>query len=117
MALSKTSMISRLKPTVSVDIAREADNGLIVPCVKEPDGLITPCVKEAAGVRIELAVGGGLIVPCIKEPERIAIGRVPMKGLSFRASRRRTASSPPASRTPAASASSARWTTAFSFPA
>jgi hypothetical protein len=102
MAMTNTSMISRLRTTVSVDTAREADNGLIVPCVKEPeratielrtdeglltpcvrepDGLITPCVKEAAGVRIEPAAGDGLIVPCIKEPERIAIDRVADEGL------------------------------------
>jgi hypothetical protein len=95
-------MISRLMTAVSVDTAREADNGLIVPCVKEPervtielrtdeglitpcvrepDGLITPCVTEAAGVRIELAAGDGLLTPCVKEPERIAIDRVADEGL------------------------------------
>ena len=102
MAMTNTSMNSRLRTTVSVDTAREADNGLIVPCVKEPeratielrtdeglltpcvrepDGLITPCVKEAAGVRIEPAAGDGLLTPCIKEPERIAIDRVADEGL------------------------------------
>jgi hypothetical protein len=91
MAMTNTSMISRLRTTVSVDTAREADNGLIVPCVKEPEratielrtdeGLLTPCVKEAAGVRIELAAGDGLLTPCVKEPERIAIDRVADEGL------------------------------------
>ena len=69
MAMTNT-LISRLKTAATVDIAREADNGLL-----------TPCIKEAVGVRIELATRDGLITPCIKEPERIAIDQVADGGL------------------------------------
>lgn len=101
MAGTDRFMTSRLKVADTANITREADNGLLVPCikepervridqtadglltpcVKEPDGLITPCVKEAVGVRIELAAGDGLLTPCIKEPERIVIDRVADEGL------------------------------------
>jgi hypothetical protein len=98
MAMAARTMNSWVKVADTVSTAREADNGLITPCVKEPervradeglltpcvnepDGLITPCVKQAVSVRIELAAGDGLLTPCIKEPERIAIDRVADEGL------------------------------------
>jgi hypothetical protein len=87
-------MNSRVKVADTVNIAREADNGLIVPCikepervrieqradeglltpcVKEPDGLITPCIRDAGGIRFERAVDDGLIVPCVREANVITI--------------------------------------------
>ena len=63
-------MNSRVKVADTVDTAREADNGLIVPCIKEPER-----------VRIEQRADEGLLTPCVKEPERIAIDRVADKGL------------------------------------
>ena len=91
MAMAARTTNSRVKVADTVSTAREADNGFIVPCVKEPEraridqrtdeGLLTPCIKQAAGVRIELAAGDGLLTPCIKEPARIAIDRVADEGL------------------------------------
>jgi hypothetical protein len=94
MATAGRTMNSRVKVADTVNIAREADNGLIVPCikepervrieqradeglltpcVKEPDGLITPCTRDAGGIRFERAVDDGLIVPCVREANVITI--------------------------------------------
>jgi hypothetical protein len=94
MATAGRTMNSRVKVADTVNIAREADNGLIVPCikepervrieqradeglltpcVKEPDGLITPCIRDAGGIRFERAVDDGLIVPCVREANVITI--------------------------------------------
>ena len=94
MAITDRSMISRLKVADTVDTTRETDNGLIVPCIKEPDriaidrvaneglivpcieetdGFITPCVSSASGIRFERAVDDGLIVPCVREADVITI--------------------------------------------
>jgi hypothetical protein len=94
MAMTGRTMNSRVKVADTVGTAREADNGLIVPCVKEhdrvainwmadeglivpcvkeADGLITPCVREAGSSRIERAVDNGQLVPCIKEADTFMI--------------------------------------------
>jgi hypothetical protein len=91
MATTGRTMNSRVKVADTVDTAREADNGLIVPCIKEPErvrieqradeGLLTPCVKEPERIAIDRVADEGLLTPCVKEPERIAIDRVADKGL------------------------------------
>ena len=94
MAMAARTMNSRVKVADTVSTAREADNGLITPCVKEPgriaidrvadegllvpciketDGFITPCVRDAGGIRFERAVDDGLLVPCVREADVITI--------------------------------------------
>ncbi len=79
MAMAGRTMNSRVKVADTVDTAREADNGLIVPCIKDPErvrldqrtdeGFLTPCVKEPGRIAIDRVVDEGLLVPCIKETD------------------------------------------------
>ena len=79
MAMAARTMNSRVKVADTVSTAREADNGLLVPCIKEPEraridqradeGLLTPCVKEPGRIAIDRVADEGLLVPCIKETD------------------------------------------------
>jgi hypothetical protein len=74
-------MNSRVKVADTVSTAREADNGLLVPCIKEPER-----------VRIDQRADEGLLTPCVKEPDGLITPASSKQSVSGSSLRRVTAS-------------------------